>query len=340
MGEDKDCIFSKERQRKRMKNSIWLGAFLCFIAAVSWGAMFPIANSAFSYIDPFYFALIRYGSVTLILVAILLWKEGKQAFRFEGKGIKLWFYGTMAFTVYNILIFWGQNLLGDPGVMVASIMESLMPMISIVIVWLLFRDRPHLFTLLCVLVSFIGAMLVITKGDLNGFVGATNNIAPTLLILIAVIGWVIYTMGGSEFSSWSALRYSTLSCLLGTITAGILVGGGTLFGYLTVPSVDDVKAVTPHLVFMILFPGVIALLGWNIGVSILTPLNGLMFINFVPITTLVVSAYQGATLTMFDILGTILIIISLVSNNIYIRRAQKRELEQHHQTIFRESMSN
>lgn len=323
-----------------MKNNIWLGALLCFIAAVSWGAMFPVADSAFKYIDPFYFALFRYGSVTLILVVLLLWKEGKQAFRFEGRGLHLWFFGTMAFTVYNIFIFWGQNKLGEPGVMVASIMESLMPMISIVIVWILFRNRPHLFTLLCVLVSFIGALLVITKGDLTGFLGATNHVAPTLLILIAVIGWVVYTMGGSEFKGWSALRYSTLSCLLGTITTAVVVGGITLSGNLSVPTGENIQAVTPHLAFMIIFPGVIALLGWNIGVGILTPLNGLMFINFVPITTLVVSAFQGAHLTMFDILGTLLIIISLVSNNIYIRRSRKKELEYQHQTKFRESMSN
>ena len=44
---------------------------------------------------------------------------------------------------------------------------------------------------------------------------------------------------------------------------------------------------------MIIFPGLIALIGWNVGVSILTPLNGLLFINFVPVTTLVISLVQG-----------------------------------------------
>ena len=322
-----------------MKNNVLLGAILCFIAAVSWGAMFPVAHAAFKHIDPFYFTIIRYGSVTIILVAILLWKEGKQAFRFEGKGLHLWFFGTMAFTVYNLFIFWGEDLLGEPGVMVASIMESLMPMISIVIVWMIFKQRPHLFTLLCVLVSFIGAVLVITKGDIKAFLGATDHFIPSMLILIAVVGWVIYTMGGSEFRGWSALRYSTLSCLLGTITAIVITVGATLFGYISVPSVDDIKAVSPHLLFMIIFPGVIALLGWNIGVSILSPLNGLLFINFVPVTTLLISIFQGNHVTMFDFLGTVFIIVSLLSNNIFVRMLQKKESKQHVQTNLREQIS-
>jgi len=322
-----------------VRNSVLLGAFLCFIAAVSWGAMFPVAHAAFKHIDPFYFTIIRYGSVTIILVAILLWKEGKQAFRFEGKVLPLWFFGTMAFTVYNLLIFWGEDLLGKSGVMVASIMESLMPMISIVIGWMMYKKRPHPFTLICVLVSFIGAVLVITKGDLQAFLGTTEHIIPSLLILVAVIGWVVYTMGGSQFSGWSALRYSTLSCLLGTITAVVIVAGATLAGSITAPSGEDIKAVSPHLLFMILFPGVIALLGWNIGVSLLSPLNALLFINFVPVTTLFISVIQGNPVTIFDLLGTAFIIISLLSNNLFVRMLQKQKSTQPVRTGLRERVS-
>ncbi|WP_077212985.1 DMT family transporter [Bacillus dakarensis] len=322
-----------------MKNSLLLGAILCFIAAVSWGAMFPVAHAAFKHIDPFYFTIIRYGSVTIILVVLLLWKEGKKAFRFEGKGLKLWFYGTMAFTVYNLFIFWGEDLLGEPGVMVASIMESLMPMISIVIAWVIFKKSPHLFTLLCVIVSFIGAVLVITKGDIKAFLGATEDIIPSLLILIAVIGWVIYTMGGSKFRGWSALRYSTLSCLLGTVTAIVVTAGVTFTGYISVPSVEAIKIVSPHLLFMTIFPGVIALLGWNIGVGILSPLNGLLFINFVPVTTLLIAIIQGSPVTSFDLIGTVFIIVSLVSNNIFVRISQKKESKVHVQTKLRERTS-
>ncbi|MBM4763803.1 DMT family transporter [Bacillus sp. B15-48] len=322
-----------------MKNNVLWGAFLCFIAAASWGAMFPVAHSAFKHIDPFYFTIIRYGAVTIVLVALLLWKEGKQAFQFEGKGLHLWFFGTMAFTVYNLFIFWGEDLLGEPGVMVASIMESLMPMISVVIVWMFLHKRPHFFTLLCVIVSFIGAMLVITKGDIKTFLSATDEFIPSTLIFIAVIGWVIYTMGGSEFRGWSALRYSTLTCLLGTLTALVVVIGVTLTGYISVPSKEVIIATSPHLLFMIIFPGLIALLGWNIGVSILSPINALLFINFVPVTTLTISIFQGNHVTMFDLVGTLFIIVSLVSNNLFVRILQKKGSKQNVRAKLHERIS-
>lgn len=322
-----------------MKNSVWFGALLCFIAAASWGAMFPVAHAAFKHIDPFYFTIIRYVFVTLILVALLLWKEGKKAFRFEGKGKQLWFFGTMAFTVYNLLIFWGEDLLGEPGVMVASVMEALMPMISIVIVSILYKRLPQSFTLVCVILAFVGAVLVITKGNIQSFLGATSDMFPSFLIFIAVIGWVVYTMGGPVFAGWSALRYSTLSCLLGTITAVIIVIGITFTGYVSVPTVDVIATTAPHLLFMIIFPGVIALLGWNVGVNILSPLNALLFINFVPITTLTISIIQGSTLTVYDYIGTVFIIVSLVANNIYLRMTERKKVERETKTSFAEHTS-
>ena len=325
----------------QLKNKVLLGAFLCFIASASWGAMFPVANHAFNYIDPFYFTIFRYIAVSVLLVVLLLWKEGKQAFRFEGKGLSLWFYGTMAFTVYNLLIFWGEDLLGEPGVMVASIMESLMPMISIVIVWLLTRNRPHGVTLFFVLTAFIGVSLVISKGDFGAFLTATSDIVPSILIFIAVVGWVIYTMGGSNFSKngWSALRYSTLSCLLGTITATVITVLITFSGYVTVPTLATIQTVSPHLAFMIIFPGLIALLGWNIGVGILSPLNALLFINFVPVTTLVISFAQGNQLTVYDYIGTAFIIVSLISNNIFVRLHQSNTTPQILKKRLREALS-
>jgi len=312
-------------------NRVMIGALLCFIAAASWGAMFPVAHSAFQYIDPFYFTVFRYGSVAVILAALLLWKEGARAFRLEGRGLSLWFFGTMAFTVYNLLIFWGEDLLGEPGVMSASIMESLMPMISILIGRLLFRKGVHRFTLVCVLASFIGAVLVITKGDFGAFAGTAGKLGPTALLFLAVVGWVIYTMGAEKFTGWSALRYSTLTCLLGTGTAIIITIGTTLAGYTAAPTFDALMDASPHLIFMIVFPGLIALLGWNAGVAILSPLNGLLFINIVPVTTLAVSVLQGYHVTAFDLIGTALIIASLLSNNLFVRMTLRAQPHHRHQ---------
>lgn len=265
--------------------------------------MFPVAERALMYIDPFYFSFLRYLAVSVILGILLLIKEGKKSFSLEGKGKKLLFFGTMAFTVYNFLIFAGQDLLGHNGVIVASIMESLMPMISILIMWVFKNARPMKYTNASMFLALIGAILVITNGNLSFLFLLKDNLIPILFILIGVIGWVIYTMGGNQFNGWSTLRYSTLTCILGTAVSAIITFLATAMG-LSVPTAEVMQSIYGEMIFMIIFPGAIALLSWNLGIKLLTPINGILFINLVPITTLVIVFIQGKSLSSFELLGT------------------------------------
>ncbi|MEC1153945.1 DMT family transporter [Cytobacillus horneckiae] len=304
------------------KGQMIVGAIACLIASMSWGAMFPVADHALEYIDPFYFSMIRYGAVSVVLVILLLMKEGMKAFRLEGKGKLLVFFGTMAFTVYNVLIFLGQMLMGKSGVMVASIMEALMPMISIGILWGYKQVKPKKYMIISMILAFIGAVFVITNGDMSFFLTLGDSLFSLSFMLIGVIGWVIYTMGGQTFRDWSTLRYSTLTCVLGTAVTGILTIIITMLGHVPVPSMETIFTIKYDLLFMMILPGIVALLSWNYGVKILSSVNGILFINFVPITTLVIMMIQGYKITIFDVVGTLLVIIALIRINIYQRKEE------------------
>ncbi|MDM5221203.1 DMT family transporter [Peribacillus sp. NJ11] len=309
------------------KNQVLIGALLCLTASISWGAMFPVAERALMYIDPFYFSFLRYLAVSVILGILLLMKEGKESFKLEGQGKRLLFFGTMAFTVYNFLIFAGQDLLGHNGVIVASIMESLMPMISILIMWVFKNSKPMKYNVASMLLALIGAILVITNGKLSFLFSLNDSIIPLLFILIGVIGWVIYTMGGNQFNGWSTLRYSTLTCILGTSVSGIITLFATVLG-LSVPTAEVMQSIYGEMIFMIIFPGAIALLSWNLGIKLLTPINGILFINLVPITTLAIVFIQGGSLSSFELLGTFLVIYALIQNNYYQRKNSPSQVEE------------
>ncbi|WP_152395982.1 DMT family transporter [Paenibacillus guangzhouensis] len=306
-----------------LKKQTIIGSILCLIASMSWGAMFPVAHVALQQIDPFYFSFIRYFVVAIILTIMLWMKEGRAAFRMEGKGKALLFFGTMAFTVYNMGVFLGQQLMGDAGTIAASIMEVMMPMISIMVVWLTTRKAPNKFTLVSVVIALAGALLVITNGKLAFFVMAGQHLFPLLLIFTGVVGWVIYSMGGTHFKEWSILRYSTLTCLLGSAVSFVVVSAASISGVLPVPTLHTIFSIKYEMAFMILLPGLAALLCWNQGIKLLSPVNGILFINFVPITTFVIMAFQGYQISMYEFYGTLLIIFALLRNNLQQRKAER-----------------
>jgi len=306
-----------------LKKQTIIGSILCLIASMSWGAMFPVAHVALQQIDPFYFSFIRYSVVAIILSVMLWMKEGRAAFRLEGRGKALLFFGTMAFTVYNMGVFLGQQLMGEAGTIAASIMEVMMPMISIMVLWLTTRKTPNKFTLVSVVIALAGALLVITNGKLDFFLMAGQHLFPLLLVFTGVMGWVIYSMGGTRFKDWSILRYSTLTCLLGSAVSLIVVSAASISGALPVPTLDTIFSIKYEMAFMILLPGLAALLCWNQGIKLLSPLNGILFINFVPITTFVIMAFQGYQISMYEFYGTLLIIFALLRNNLQQRKAER-----------------
>lgn len=300
----------------RLKKEVWIGAFLCLIASMSWGAMFPVAHEALKYIDPFYFSFIRYAVVGIILTVILLVKEGKQSFRLEGRGWELIFFGSMAFVVYNMFIFLGQQQLGAAGTIIASIMEVLMPVITIILLWVFARRKPNTSTFRNIAIAFVGALFVITRGDFSFFAMDNGQLLPLLYIFIGVTGWVVYSLGGARFQGWSMLRYSTLTCLLGNGVALLVVASGTAAGWLSVPSLETLAEIKYEMAFMSLLPGLVALLSWNKGLQMLSSTHGILFINFVPITTFIIIAVQGYSINTFEIIGTILIILALAHNTL------------------------
>lgn len=305
--------------------NILYGALLLIIASASWGAMFPVAAEIFKVISPFYFTLLRYLPVAILLAIILYVKEGASAFSTEGNTFMIWLFGSMGFTVYNLLIFIGQDQLGEPGILIASIMEAAVPIISVMVMWGYYRARPSNFTLVTIVIAFIGVLFVVTNGDFSTILGG-ERLMPLFLLFLAAVGWSLYTIGGSRLPKWSVLRYSTLSIIYGMTTTTVLVLIGTAMGKIEVPTMTEVLSVKYHLLFMILLPGLFALIGWNKGVQILTPINAALFINFAPVTTIVIRMIQGHTIQPFEIAGVGIVCSMIVANNVYTRFSQRKAM--------------
>ncbi|MFJ7941883.1 DMT family transporter [Peribacillus sp. NPDC096622] len=304
-------------------NKFMLGIIMCLIAVLSWGGMFPIMGDALKIMDPFYFTAFRYVTATVVFVVLLLAIEGKKFISPEGKSGKLLFFGTMGFAGFNFLVFLGQKLAGPSGAVVASIMMAVQPLLGVMVNWLVKRVKPSGVTLTCMFASLIGVVLVITKGDLSVLFSEDANLFAGLLILIGALCWVIYTMGGDYFPSWSPLRYTTLTSFFGSISIVIIVGLATALGWLKIPTLTMVFDVSGALFYMIFIAGVLAVFCWNLGNKIITPINGILFMNMVPITTFIISIINGYNMPTVEVLGALITIVSLIVNNIYLRRQAK-----------------
>lgn len=310
-----------------MTKKYLLGIVLCLIAVFSWGGMFPIMAPALKIMDPFYITLFRYGIVAIIFAIILLFVEGKSAFKSDGNFLKLWLFGTSAFAGFSFLVFLGQKTAGPSGSIIASVMMATQPLLGVLVGWVYRGVKPTIVSLISMIVAAIGVFMVVTKGDLSVLYKGDNTIFALVLILLGALCWVIYTTGGGDFKQWSILRYSTLTSIYGVLSVIVILFVATLMGWLSVPSFGQISGVSGALIYMISFAGVIAVFAWNLGNRIIGPINGILFMNLVPITSFVISIVNGYKISAFELAGVSITILALIGNNIYNRVAQSKVLK-------------
>ena len=92
------------------------------------------------------------------------------------------------------------------------------------------------------------------------------------------------------------------------------------------PTAPELVAIVPHLLYMGLVAGFVGVLCWNVGNKILTPLNGVLFMDVVPLTTFIVSSISGVIPEHSQIFGACVTGAALVMNNLYLRARTRKSI--------------
>jgi drug/metabolite transporter (DMT)-like permease len=275
--------------------------------------MFPIAANAIPHVDPFNITAIRYLVASVIFLAILVWMEGRPAFSFEGQGARLFILGSLGFAGFNLLAY--LALLWSPPQDVAVIVPT-MPLVTALVRWARGGERPTPVMFTASIAALVGAALVVTKGDFTTLEGGPGS----LLTLLAVACWVIYTMDATTFPEFSPLRYTALTASLGTITIVAATVVADVVGLQHVPSLGDIGTVWWEITFLVLFGAVAAVLAWNTGARLLGAANTSLFIVLVPVVAFAIRIAGGYQPVAAELWGAAIVIAALIFANLATRR--------------------
>lgn len=286
------------------------------VTGLAWGCMFAVAKSAYGHLDPFHLTAVRFVLAAAVFCVLLLLREGRAAFAFEGRLGRLWVLSTIGFAGFNFCTYVGLESI--PAQSSALIMAT-MPLVTVLVMWGRTRKAPPPVTLALVLTALLGVAMVLGNGNpakvVTGGVGYGG-----LLTLVGVAGWILYTTGAAGYPSWSPLRYTTLTCLLGTASIVVITVAASFTGWIPNPGLREYPAVWWQILYVVVAATTVAALTWNTAFRNLGPSNGVLFINLVPITAFVVQAFRGHRPTPYEIAGVCVVLAALAASNLYSRR--------------------
>jgi drug/metabolite transporter (DMT)-like permease len=297
------------------------GAAAVLATAILWGVQFPVAKDAFAAVDAYHVTAIRYVLGTALIVPLFVAQEGRTALDYRGRFWAATVFGLIGMCASPMLVFQGIALSRPEH---AAVIVALQPSMAALADWVLRRRRPANFTLACVVIAFLGVLAVVTKGH-PSTTFAQGELAGDLLILAGAACWVGYTMATESFRGWSALRFTTLTIVPGTIGCVIVTAALVGLGAATVPTWTELASVWWQLGYLVVFGIVVSMLCWNYGNQRIGALNTMLLLNSVPVVTFAVRVAQGHRFQAIELAGALVVIAALIANNLYLRRVSARK---------------
>ena len=107
------------------------GVLLATTTALAWGGQFVVGKSALGRVDAFPLSAIRYA-VAVLLCSQSRGDRGAGALRLEGRGLRLFWLGSLGFAGFNLLAYTGLQHARPQS---ASLIVALGPLITAFVLW-------------------------------------------------------------------------------------------------------------------------------------------------------------------------------------------------------------
>lgn len=288
-------------------SSRWLGIACLLAATTAWGGLFHTGKIALADLDPFWFTIVRYAGAALLLAALLASRHGIHLQRIKGHLPRLFAYGMLGYAMFGIMVFVGLRLSVPSH---GAVIMATMPLTTLFLKWGLDGVRPQWWAWVAGLVALAGVSLVSGiwgSGQMDG-----NTLVGDGIAWVGTLGWILYTRGQQKLPHLQVIEYTAYTAMLafpGILAVGIVA---TLLGHAHVPTWHNLVHVAPVMLYIVAIATVAAALAFNQGVRRLGASNGIVFINFVPVSALIISAFRGDMPSAAEVTGTALVCAGLL----------------------------
>jgi drug/metabolite transporter (DMT)-like permease len=191
-----------------------------------------------------------------------------------------------------------------------AVVMATMPTTTQLVRWGVDGARPTRAALLATVLALAGVVTV--SGVLLAPAGASPTSLGDAITYAGTLGWIAYTRGAARLPDLDALEYGALTALASWPLLLLVAVVGTLAAWTPVPSVADLAVSWHALLYIGLVPSVLAVTLYNHGMRTLGLVAGAAFLNFVPVSAVLMSAALGKPPAAHELAGVALVVGGLL----------------------------
>jgi len=279
------------------------------LTAIFWGGTFIAGRVVAKDVGPFSASFFRFAIASSFLILIIWRIDGRLLLPKKRQMVPVILLGLTGVFTYNVFFFKGLKLINAGR---ASIIIANNPIFIAILSAYFFKEKLNLIKVIGIIISVTGAIIVISKGNLNEIV--QGNIGRgEIYIFCCVLSWVVYSLIGkvvmADLSPISSVFYS---CVIGTF-------------FLFFPACFEGIFNNFHhypimawlgIFYLGIFGTVVGFVWYYEGIKQIGPTKASLFINFVPVSAVILAFMildEPITLSLF--IGTILVCAGVYLTN-------------------------
>lgn len=273
-----------------------------------WASNFVLGKQLVGVFPPFTLTTGRFGVAFLCLLPIYIFHRKKQ--NPKPMAVKIWglliFLGIAGVFGFNTLLYAGLRQTSPVN---ATLINAFNPTLTILLsIWIL-GEKLRGKQIIGLLLSFMGVAWIAVQGEPARLSSLAVN-RGDVFILFGALVWAIYSIGVKKaVAEVSALGITTLSMFFGLVAllpAAYVELTAHPMGQITWQSIT-------LLIYLGVFPSVIAFLLWNRGIAQVGTSKAAMFYNLIPPFAAVMSYFvSGEVPQGYHLLGGTLVLWGVI----------------------------
>ncbi|MBZ2169434.1 DMT family transporter [Marinobacter sp. F4216] len=277
------------------------------VTPLFWAGNAVVARSTVEQIPPLSMSFWRWVIALAILLPFGLpglWRHRLVIRQHLGSMLAL---ATFSVGAFNSLLYFAAVSTTATNI---ALINATIPIFVALLAWLLLGDRTRPIQVLGIALAVLGILVVVSRGDITVLTGLDAQ-PGDLIMVAAVFSWGLFSvLLRRQAVPLPAFTFLTAQILLGTLVIlpfylvdlMFFSGGFTVSGDTTLP-----------LLYVAIFPGILAFAFWNHGVHRIGPSRAAIFMYLTPVyATVLASVFINESLGRFHVLGGLLILTGLV----------------------------
>jgi drug/metabolite transporter (DMT)-like permease len=297
----------------------WRSPYLLLVLATClWGGNFVVGKALVADIPPILLALFRWCIALLVVLPLFgrdAWRNRDLLFR---KWKTVWFLSLTGVAGFNTLVYIAVQYTSSIN---AAVMNAATPILIIMVTWIMLRERVRVKVLPGVVLSLMGVLWIITRGNWGTFIGLSFN-QGDLWMLAAVLCWAFYTVGMKKSSGQfppNVLFFFTILC-----SVVLLLPLSFVEIMIRKPTLHLTAGLWMGVFYIGIFASLVAFTAWNRSIAVIGPSRSAGFLNLIPLfSAIFATAFAGERIHLYHFIGAVLILTGIYAAN------RQLKLEQH-----------